>query len=512
MRRVIAALREITKAYPGIVACRKVSVELLAGEIHALVGENGAGKTTLVKILGGLLRPDTGWMELDGRAVHFRNPSAAKRAGVGVVHQAGSLIETMTVAENLALGTSGRPRSDGDRVGLWTSAVGGERLVRELSPRERRLVEIEKCLQGGARVLVLDEPTATLAPQESEALFQTLRAIADTGCAIVVVSHKLPEVLTHADRFTVLRKGQVVARLARNQVSGERLVQLLTSGPEGVDVSMRPTEDRASAATAKTPLLRISALCTASNRSTEAPLQGVDLVLDRGEVVSLAGRPGSGLATLLPILYGDCSAVAAGCVKWFDASGKDSKDPPRAIGVIPADRLRAGLVGEFNIAENLALRRRDLLGWRHALSRRKALHAFAAQLMRRFGIEPPDQRMKVSALSGGNLQKVLLARELDYAQELLVAVSPTAGLDAATTAVVRQALRKKAAGGTCVVVLSDDLDELVSLADRIVVFSRGRVITELTGDQLTAESLGLALAEVSFPTGVCQEQRCQCAD
>lgn len=512
MAQMIAALREITKVYPRVVACRRVSIEFSAGEIHALVGENGAGKTTLVKVLSGQLRPDAGYMELEGQAVRFHNPRLARRAGVGVVHQAGSLIESMTVAENFALAADHVPGRNGDQTFVDTLGVSGGRLVSELSPGERRLVEVERCLQGGARLLILDEPTATLAPQESERLFRALRAIAQTGAAVVVVSHKLQEVVANADRFTVLRKGQVVARLERSQASIEQLVQLMTSDAEGPQDSAPRIGECANSATVKTPLLRISGLRTTPRRSSEAPLQGVGLALHRGEVLGLAGRPGSGLATLLAILYGDRSAVSAGCLQWFDVNAGDSKGPGAATGFIPADRFRAGVVADFSVAENLALRRRHFLGWRQALRHRKALNAFALHLIGRFGIQPEDPGVKVTTLSGGNLQKVVIARELDYAQELLVAVTPMAGLDAATAAVVRRALRDKAAAGTCVVIHSDDLDELVSLADRVVVFSRGRVVTELTGDHVTREVIGLALAEMPIGPAVYRQQECQCAD
>jgi ABC-type uncharacterized transport system ATPase subunit len=497
MSRVVAALRNVTKAYPGVLACQQVSVEFHNGEIHALLGENGAGKSTIVKILAGLIKPDAGTVEIGGRAIRLSGPQASRGSGVGVVHQAGSLISTLTVRENLLIGrlyrAKGKDHLANEKLrNRFRIDIDPDRLVRDLSPSERQLIEVYRLLCQNVTILVLDEPTATLSPQESDLLFQELRTIADAGYTVVVISHKLPEIVANSDRFTILKKGRVIARIDRANATTETLTTLLSynnSRDAGhpnlakAEVDAAPEQDGV--------IARFNRLSTSPKGSRKSPLCNVDLSFRRNEILGIAGRPDSGASTIFEILYGSPVPITHGSVDWI---GTDAKAANRKIGFIPADRLGSGTIADFTIAENLALRRRTLLGWRGRKS--NALRGFADALIDEFAIQPPNPELKVQNLSGGNLQKVLLAREVNYAEDIFLAISPLAGLDLKAVSFVQKVLREKAASGACVIVHSDDIDELVSLADRIIVVSRGRIVEELVGGEITREAIGLALEEV----------------
>lgn len=494
MAGVFAALHEVTKAYPRVLAVQDITVEFRYGEIHALAGENGAGKSTLVKILGGLLKPNSGTVEVNGQAMRFSNPRAALAAGIGVVHQSGSLIETLTVGENLRLGKIYAPRSISDNKlkiehPSFIREIPEEQLVNALGPRERQLVEIQRLLLQRINLLVLDEPTSALSSQESTLLFGQLRLLAKAGCAIVVVSHKLPELIANCDRFTILQKGRVVTHLHRSVVSAERLVKLM-SGPD------IPTKVfRQKPATAPLPsigqrqAIRFRDVCTAPSSRYETPLRELNLEIRCGEILGLVGRPGSGTTNVLKILRGERVNITRGRVEWGQMDRQ-------AVGFIPAERMTSGTIAAFSVGENLALRRRHFLGRLGTPSWRKERRDFVNSLIRRFDVRPANENALVGSLSGGNAQKLLVAREMDYSTSLLLAMSPTAGLDVRSAFFVYKALREKASAGSCVVVHSDDLDEIIYLADRLVVLAEGRCILELTGQQITRDEVGLALSGV----------------
>jgi general nucleoside transport system ATP-binding protein len=517
MSEVVAALRNITKAYPGVLACQQVNVEFFGGEIHALLGENGAGKSTIVKILAGLIKPDAGTVEIGGTAIRLSGPQASRGSGVGVVHQAGSLIATLTVEENLLIGQlygyKGKDDLSNEKLrSKFRIDMKMDRLVRHLGPRERHLIEIYRLLSQNVKVLVLDEPTATLSPQESELLFQELRIIANAGYTVVVVSHKLPEVVANADRFTILRKGRVVASINRCEATTEKLTSLLNESDSRPAAEAKTQPNVASGQ--ESFITRFHSVSTRRNSSHESPLCDLDLVLRRGEILGLAGRSGSGASTILDILYGNSTAITRGYIEWTTAEKKGFKP---TVGFVPADRLESGAIAEMSVAENLALRHRKLFRWLGRKSNRGSLKNFAGALINRFDIHPPNPDLKLQNLSGGNIQKVLLAREIDYADDLLLAVNPTAGLDLASVGFVHRVLKEKAASGTGVVVHSDDIDEMVGLVDRIVVVSRGRIIEELLGSNITREAVGLALEEISqkqspLETSTLRRVALSCAD
>jgi ABC-type uncharacterized transport system ATPase subunit len=504
MTEVVAALRGVKKAYPRVLAAQDITVEFRYGEIHALVGENGAGKSTLVKILGGLLKPNSGKVEVNGQAMRFHNPRAALAAGIGVVHQSGSLIETLTVGENLRLGKIYAPKSISHKLNIehlsFIREISEDQLVDALGPRERQLVEIQRLLLQRINLLVLDEPTSALSSQESTLLFSQLRLLAKAGCAIVVVSHKLPELIANCDRFTVLQKGRVVAHLHRSVVSAERLVKLM-SGPDiPTQVFRQKPATGPLHPIAQEPAIRFQRVCTASSSKYEMTLRHLNLEIRRGEILGLVGRPGSGTTNILKILRGERVAISSGRIEW----GQTDR---QAVGYIPAQRMTSGTIASFTVGENLALRRRHFLGRLGTPSWRKQRHDFVNSLIRRFDVRPANEDVLVGALSGGNAQKVLVAREMDFSKSLLLAMSPTAGLDVGSAFFVYKALREKASTGSCVVVHSDDLDEIIYLADRLVVIAEGRCILELTGQQITREEIGLALSGVESNSSLREEQR-----
>jgi ABC-type uncharacterized transport system ATPase subunit len=565
-KAVAVALRGVTKAYPGALACEKVTAEFYWGEIHALLGENGAGKSTIVKILGGMLSPDGGHVETDGQEVSLPSPRFARTRGIGIVHQTGCLIDSLTVDQNLRLGERlrvpgarllparrrSRPQenwlcslrelwrgrsssnvdcldeqppekrrltSDGSVSGDVVSrvrpvffdgtGVPSNVLVCDLDPRQRRLVEIGRLLTSEVRILVLDEPTSALTPQESEALFEQLRCLANRGYAIVVVSHKLPEITKHADRFTVIRKGRVVGTLERAEANSKHLAEMIlgrqdSTLPENADlaqsawsstgVTTRLARRRHWQATAcePRPLLRLKGVSTARESFHESPLCAVDIEFRRDEIVGVAGRAGSGAMVLLRLIYGEPFRLEQGCFEWVGVAPTNG----HTVGFMPAEAHVAGLVGDLTIAENLVLRRRELLGHAWWRSRREFASAFVAKLIEDYDIRPKNPREKVKNLSGGNMRKVLLAREMEYATDMLLAVNPTAGLDIASTEFVRQRILQQPES-RCTLVHSQDVDELCALCDRVLVLSRGSIVGELSGEQLTREAIGLAISEAS---------------
>jgi general nucleoside transport system ATP-binding protein len=495
MAKVSAALRGITKIYPGALAARNVSIEFFSGEIHALVGENGAGKSTLVKILAGSTQPDSGVIEVNGKIHRLAKPRTALLAGIGVVHQAGSLIETLTVKENLQLGRINRwRRRSRPEITEFVSTLPPEisltTRVRDLNPRQRQLVEIHRLLLQRAHVLVLDESTSNLSPQESSSLFEELRRLASSGYAVVVVSHKLTDLVRHCDRFTVLRKGRVVGCLNREEATVQSLVRLFTdtnlasntSPLQSIFISTSESGVEAE------PLVRFADVTT--DQSEGVSLQRLDFDVRRGEILGLVGRPSSGISTVLKLLRKEAVTLTEGTLTWSNdfESGANAN-----TGYVPALRTSRGLISDMTVGENLMLRRRDLMG-RISAQRGVERTKFLQSMMKEFDIRPDDPERKVQTLSGGNAQKVLLAREMDYSGSILIVESPTAGLDISSATFVRRVLRRKVRSGGSVVLASDDLDEIAELADRVIVLDRGKCVSRLSRGEISSETLGLALS------------------
>jgi general nucleoside transport system ATP-binding protein len=496
------ALRGITKRFPAVVANDQVDFEAAEGEVHALLGENGAGKTTLSNILTGLYRPDEGEILLFGRPVEFHSPRDAIAAGIAMVHQHFRLVSPFTVAENVVLGDQQdlgrafllRTRVIEQRVAELSSryglAVDPRARIWQLSVGEQQRVEILKALYQDARILILDEPTAVLTPQEADALFETIRAMAADGRTVIFISHKLHEVKAVADRVTVLRRGRSLATASTAEATPRSLAALMV-GRE-VEIGRRH-EDRPQVGEV---VLALDGVCADGDRGVPA-VNEVSLEVRRGEIVAIAGVAGNGQRELSETIVG-MRPTTKGTV---EVGGRRlrSGDPRSAIraGVayVPEDRLGTGVAPTMSIASNLVLKsyrrapvsRGPFLRFAHI--RELALRSIDKYDVRASGPDEPAWQ-----LSGGNLQKVVLSREFSGEPAVLVAASPTRGLDVSSIETVHAYLREAASTGVGVLLLSEDLDEILALADRIAVMYEGGIAGEREARSATVEELGLLMA------------------
>lgn len=493
-------MRGIAKRFGDTVALRGVDFTAAAGEIHGLLGENGAGKTTLMNVLSGLYRADRGEIRLDGRPLAIRGPHDALHHGVGMVHQHVELIDSFTALENVLLGREGggwrlaaeRRRRDveavAERFGL---AVGLGAEVRTLAVGVQQKVEILKALYRGVDILILDEPTTMLTPQEVDVLFATIRTLADSGVTVVFITHKIREILANCDRVTVMRAGEVVATLPRADMDADRLVSL-TIGQRVVPTSH---QDLPPLPEARSALLDVRGLSVAGAGGAR-PVADCTFAVHAGELVGLAGVAGNGQRELGEALLG-LLPVAGGRVV---LGGRDlTYAPVRArlragLVLVPEDRIQDGLLPGLSIAENfvLGLHRWAFGGgivFQHDHARDLARRAIAD-----FGIVARDEQAPAIALSGGNIQKMLVARALGLAHlvgaRVLLAMNPTRGLDVRATEFVRRRLADFARAGGAVMFVSEDLDELLGLCDRLLVMAGGTVVADLPRPQFDAYRVG----------------------
>jgi simple sugar transport system ATP-binding protein len=501
---VAVALRGITKRFPGVLANDRVDFEAAVGEVHALLGENGAGKSTLSNILTGLYHADEGEIELYGGRVEFHSPRDAIDAGIGMVHQHFRLVPPFTVAENVVLGDhrgEGRsfrlhPRRIERRVAelaeRFELPVDPEARIWQLSVGEQQRVEILKTLYRDARILILDEPTSVLTPQEAEALFRTVRAMAADGRTIVFISHKLNEVKAVADRVTVLRAGRSVASLAAAEATPRSLAALMV-GRE-IDVTRR--RERMGPIEPAEALL-VEGLCADGDLGAPA-LKDVSLTVRAGEILAVAGVAGNGQRELAETITGMRRATA-GTVRVVGRA-LEPGNPRDAIGAgiahVPEDRLGTGVAPSLSIASNVVIKsyrshelsRGPLLLSRQILDR-------ARRLIERYDVKTPGPTLPARQLSGGNLQKIVLGREFSGRPRVLVAASPTRGLDVGAIETVHDYLLDAAGThGVGVLLISEDLDEILALADRVVVMYEGAIVGEATPGQTSVEEIGLLMA------------------
>lgn len=498
-RPAVLQLEGITKAYPGIVANDGISLDLRHGEIHTVLGENGAGKTTLMGIVYGLHRPDAGRILIEGREVDIRTPRDALGLGIGYVQQHFSLIPTLTVAENLVLalrggGVRASIREGASRVRDLSERFGFEvephAVVGELSVGPQQRAELLKALARGVRILVLDEPSSVLTPQESAELLAILRRLAVSGVGVILVSHKLDEVLRVSDRITVLRRGRVVGTVDASQSSRNRLAEMMVGelrSPVAAGAAPRPERG--------TALLEVMDLWVGSDRGGQA-VQGVSLSAHRGEILGIAGVEGSGQVELTEALAGlrvpdrggiliEGKRVAPHNVRAFKRAG---------VAHVPADRLGTGLVADLSVAESLLLPQlADPAVSRFGLLRSREMRARAAELVERFDVRTADIDVRVGSLSGGNQQKVILARELSASPRIVVCCYPTRGLDFAATLAVQSEIVRLRESGAAILYATVDLDELLTVSDRILVLAHGRIAGELAVGEASAELLGLLM-------------------
>ena len=493
----VAALG-VTKRFPGIVANDDVSFDVRVGEVHALLGENGAGKTTLSNILTGLYRPDEGRLIIAGREMVLDSPREAIEAGIGMVHQHFRLIPTFSVTENIVLGADAPRRGPlldlraaEDRIAelaeRFEMPVDPRAAIWQLSVGEQQRVEILKVLYRDARVLIMDEPTAVLTPPEADALVGTLRAMAAEGRSVIFISHKLGEVSAVADRITVLRNGRSVATVEAAGATRESLAAVMV-GREVERVTRRGVGALPGAVT----VLSVSRLSADGDRG-RAALDSIDLDVRSGEIVGVAGVAGNGQREFVEVLAG-LRDRTSGTV---DVDGEsmdraDARHPIRmGVAYVPQDRLGTGLAPDLSIAENLVLKRYR----RPPISRgpfivNAAVEAEAADLIERFDVRAPSMQTPTRRLSGGNVQKVLLAREMTGSPKVLVVASPTQGLDIGAVATVHELLLEAAANGVGVLLVSEDLDEVLALSDRIAVMYEGRILKVIDADEADVATIG----------------------
>ena len=493
--RPVAELRGIVKAFPGIVANDHVDLTLVAGEVHALLGENGAGKTTAMSILTGIYRPDAGEVLIDGVEVEWKSPGQAIDAGIGMVHQHFRLVQPFTVAENILLGAAGGFRLErglvekevGDLAGRYGLHINPSARIWQLSVGEQQRVEILKALYREARILILDEPTAVLTPQEAERLFQTLRQMADEGRTVVFISHKLDEVMSVADRVTVLRGGKRVATVDRAETSKADLARLMV----GRDVSFRIDRGAGSAGEAR---LRVEGLTATGDLGLKA-VDDVSFDVRAGEILGLAGVAGNGQRELTEAIAG-IRPIDAGSIEigGLDVTHASTAERIRSgLAYVPEDRLGVGLVGSMDATANAVLKRVQRFR-RGPFFDQRAADAATDELVESFDVKMATSKSPVRIMSGGNIQKLLLARELSSDPQVLIASQPTAGLDVGATQSVREILSTQRAGGTAVLLVSEDLDELFALADRIAVMYEGRIMGVIEIASADRERIGLMMA------------------
>lgn len=544
---MVIRLNGITKRFPGavpgddVLANDAVSLAIESGEVHCLLGENGAGKSTLIAVLSGLQQPDAGEIEIDGARVVLSSPAAAIGFGIGVVQQHSTLIPAFTVLENLMLGDRGRANSVRTRPGLprirmdrraarrrlaeLEASVGTgidpDRRVADLGLGERQRVEIVKAMWSGARVLVLDEPTSMLVPQAVDALLRSIERVRAAGVAVVLVTHKLREAVAVGDRVTVLRGGRVVGRIAPHELRAmsagraEEAILDAMFGADRLEVPGTPDPSPSSPSPSSPPspplsapplVLSVESLSTTADAG-ETPVSAIGFDLASGEVLGVAGMDGEGQRHLAEAIAGQ-RRPAAGRILLRRDAGPQAEAPiditrlgvraRRSLGVryVTDDRLHEGIVGSMSVALNLLLGRiGEAPFWRRGRMDRRAVDAEADRRIAAYDIRTPSRSARAGSLSGGNIQKILLARELAEDPRVVVFHKPTAGLDLRTVEHVRAEVRAFASAGGAALLISTDLDELVRLSDRIIVLSGGSAVGEVVNDgRRVAERVGALMA------------------
>ncbi|MEZ5931487.1 MAG: ABC transporter ATP-binding protein [Alphaproteobacteria bacterium] len=499
------ALSGITKRFPGCLANDAVDLEVLPGETHALLGENGAGKSTLVKIIYGVLAADQGEIVWEGQPVTIRDPNAARKLGIGMVFQHFSLFEALTVLENIALGMPGerdmtalaaRVKSVAGTYGL---PIGLDRYVHDLSVGERQRIEILRCLLQDPKLLIMDEPTSVLTPQEVEKLFETLKRLAAEGCSILYISHKLDEIRALCQRATILRGGKVVTVCDPRTETASSLAGMMI----GSELARPTPRDQRDAGAVR---LEVEDLDLVSPEPFGIDLKNVSFSLRGGEILGIAGVAGNGQIELQEALSGEVPVEPAGAIT-IDGQPAGTLGPAarRKLGLafLPEERLGHGAVPGMSLTDNALL---SGYGPKRLLApggviREDRTRAFAEEVIERFDVRTPGVEAEARALSGGNLQKFIIGREIEQRPTVLIAAQPTWGVDAGAAARIHQALFDLADAGAAVLVISQDLDELLAISDRLVVLHLGQLSEPLKTADVTAEQIGLLMGGAGTPAG-----------
>ena len=489
-------MRGISKRFGSLIANDNISLSVDQSEIHALLGENGAGKSTLMKILYGLYQPDSGTIRVDDKAVQLKSPAAAIAHGIGFVSQHFALVPTFTVAENILLGHERRGLLSQNEMNKAVEAtaqqyhfsVDPDAMVGDLAVGQQQRVEILKALYRGCRILILDEPTAVLTPRDTESLFATLRELQQDGLSVIIITHKLDEVLAISQRVTVLRLGKVVGQVETKETTASALAQMMV-GRETITVA------RGEAPAAQKVMLDAADLSLTDKRGVKV-LDHVSFQLRAGEIAGIAGVAGNGQSELIAILTG-MSEPTSGSLR-VDGQAVHLGDPREftrhKIARIPEDRLK-GVIGDLSVADNLMLEQADQFTRAGHLNRRQ-ITQHAETLIRDFQIKasPKDA---VRNLSGGNIQKVILARTLSQQPNVVIAAQPTRGLDVGATEYVHQKLIEQKQRGAAILLISEDLDEILVLSDRIFVMYKGAIVGEFNADKIDINEISLLMTGVS---------------
>jgi len=494
-------MRGITKRFPGVIANDHVDFNVRGGEVHTLFGENGAGKSTLMRVLYGLYHADEGEILLKGEPVQITSPAVAIKHGIGMIHQHFMLVPTLTVAQNVALGlpSSRKPLTDLDRVSKrirdlsdrYGLKVEPDVYIWQLSVGERQRVEIMKALYRNATLLVLDEPTAVMTPQEVEDFFAILRQMVDDGRGLVFISHKIREVLALSDRITVLRAGKVVGTVLPKEVTRRDLAHMMVGRDVGMVQNVGETEPGA-------VRLSVEGLRVRGDRGTET-VHGISMEVRSGEIVGIAGVSGNGQRELSETIAG-LRTPTGGSIR---LDGKElAGHGPAAIrdaglGYVPEERMRDGVIGEFTVSDNLLLvDNRAPAFTRWGFLRNGAIRRHCQKLVTAFNVKTPGLDTPAANLSGGNIQKLIMARELSRDPRVMLVAQPTRGIDVGATEYIHHRLIEQRNAGVAILIISEDLDEVTSLSDRILVMYEGQFIGETDPRQTTRETLGLMMAGV----------------
>jgi simple sugar transport system ATP-binding protein len=498
MKTPILEMKGITKRFPNVVANEKVDVELYPGEVLALLGENGAGKSTLMNILAGLYRADEGEIYIRGRPVEINSPRDAMLLGIGMVHQNFMLVDTMTVAENIILGLpdlqfipdiANITRRIRELSAKYNLQVDPESRIWQLSVGEQQRVEILKLIYRGAEILILDEPTAVLTPQESKELNAVLHQMTREGKSAIFITHKMEEVMTFSDWVRVLHKGRLVQVKQTEKTNPQELARLMV----GRDVLFRLEKRDCNPGDVALELKDV----TADDDKGLPALKGISFGVRSGEIVGIAGVAGNGQEQLVEVLTG-LRKVTGGRIRIF-GEDKANKSPLEIINTgvshIPADRIARGIAGDMSVANNLAMKcyRKPPLVKKGFLHPARILE-LARRMIDLFRIDTPSPHIHAKFLSGGNIQKTILAREIDACKGLLVAAYPSRGLDVGATEFVRKQMIRQSETGTAILLISEDLEELITVADRIAVLFEGEVMGVVPSEQAETEKLGLMMA------------------
>lgn len=495
-------LKGITKCFPGVLANNNIDFDVNCCEVHALLGENGAGKSTLMKILYGLYHQDEGEIFVNGKQVRITSPTDAIKLGIGMIHQHFMLVPTLTVAENVALGLSSSrgPLTDLDRVSerinqladTYGMSIDPSAFIWQLSVGQQQRVEIIKALYRGAALLILDEPTAVLTPQEVDELFMIMRQMVKDGYALIFISHKLHEVVEISNRITILRNGSKVGTRPTSEVNKKELAKWMVG--HNIDFITNTNEVERGEVR-----LRLENINCQSDRG-KSGLKNVNLEVYSGEILGIAGVSGNGQRELAEVMSG-LRHIESGhlFLEGEDVTNCDAGQlTEKMMSYIPEERMRDGMIKNFSVAENMILREHQQPKFSHnGFLKLKEIESHTQKLIDQYQIKTPSQKTLVKSLSGGNIQKALLARELSRKPRVIIAAQPTRGLDIGAAEYVREQLILQRGNGTALILISEDLDEIFALSDRIAVIYEGEILQVLSKQKATRESVGLLMAGVS---------------